>query len=154
MFALAIGAALLAALLQDISPSARPILEIIALSLPAINRYLTEWLKGSNPELAERLGGRVLSRNVGVIVFGIFAAVGLVAAPDVALPASPTSYDLLDWLGYVSSLLTAAVALLAYTISGSRKIHDAIKGDDEAPEPPSPPAPPEPPATTGRGAFA
>lgn len=138
MFALVIGAALLAALLQDVSPSARPILEIIAMSLPALNRYLTEWLKSSNPDLADRLGGRVLSRNVGVIVFLVFAAVGLAAAPEVAIPESPTSYDLLDWLGYGSSLLTIAGALLAYTISGSRKIHDAIKGDDEEPEQPMP----------------
>lgn len=127
--------------LRQLAPETSPILELVAMVLPLINRYLTEFVKRQNPELADRLGGKTLARNVGFVLFLAFALVGMAARPDVVIPAAPASLTIVDWGEWLINLLLIVISLLYYTIRGSNDVHDKLEGNTTPPvEPPSPPA--------------
>lgn len=126
--------------LRQLAPETSPILELVAMLLPVINRYLTEAVKRRDPELAERLGGRTLARNVGFVLFLVFALTGLAVRPEFFIPAAPASLTAVDWVEWVIGILAAVVTVLYWTIRGSNDVHDKL--DPPAPPPDEPPTPP------------
>lgn len=139
------AAALLQAAEPVLKPEAAPILKLVAAALPVINRYLTETLRLRFPSL-QKMDGRVLSRNVGVLLFLGFAVTGIATRPDIALPTLPTSGDAFDYLDTAGVVITALGAGLAWVVGGSRFVHASIKGDEEGPV-----TPPEPTVSAGGG---
>ena len=123
-----------------LKPEAAPILKLVAAALPVINRYITEWLRLTFPSM-KNIDGRVLSRNVGVLLFLGFAATGIATRPDIALPTVPTSGDLFDYLAFAETVIVAIGAGLAWVVGGSRFVHASVKGDEEGPALPPPSEP-------------
>lgn len=141
VFARHVSAAVLIQAAEPIlKPEAAPILKLVAAALPVINRYVTEWLRLAFPSM-KKIDGRVLSRNVGVVLFIVFAVTGVATRPDISVPTLPTSGDLFDYLDLGGTVLAFLGAGLAWVVGGSRYVHASIKGDDEGPALPPPPDP-------------
>lgn len=117
--------------------AAQTIIAILVVAAPAINRYGVEALKALGVEMS----GRVLSRNVAFLLFIAFLALGWVTGVDWPVISDiPTEPDAMLFLQWLSTTVTALLAFLAYIISGSRTLHDAIHKDNEVPEFPNLPS--------------
>lgn len=125
-----------------ITPELQPILQVIAMLLPVLNKWLVDLLQRAGVET----DGRPLSRNAGVILVILFALTGMLTAPAITAPALGTNPAAVDLLVAFAKGVTELGALLAWVIAGSRVFNDAVSGDTAGPEPtPEPEPAPEPP---------
>jgi hypothetical protein len=110
-----------------LTPAAAQIVVLVAAALPVLNRYIVEILRSAFPSIGDA-AGEIVSRNVGIVLFVVFAALGMAAAPDVIMPTVPTSADGFDWLAFGGQLVLTVGSLLTYVVNGSRWVHERIKG--------------------------